>query len=154
MVDKYFNMDTEKTEAKAATLGCGLVFFVIAMLAVMIMLLTGCKTVEVTREVPVVTEHTTVQHHVDIVRDTLFMHDSTYHYVKGDTILIEHWHQAININKTFVTDTLHDTIPKVVTVTEVQTKQVNILHWWQKALMSAGAILLVSGLLFLLKKFI
>lgn len=154
MDNNYFDTNSGKDGAKVATLGCGVMFFVIAMLVAMLMWLTGCKTIETTREVPVITEHTTVQHHTDIIRDTLFMRDSVYHYVQGDTVLIEKWHQAISINKTFVTDTVRDTIPKIVTVTEIRTKEVNVIRWWQHALMSIGAIMLVTGILAFLKRFL
>ncbi len=39
---------------------------------------------------------------------------------------------------------------KVQTIETVIEKEVNILHWWQKALMWAGAIALLSFILFLL----
>lgn len=114
------------------------VVFTMALIAASILLaiaFSGCRTIEVTKEVPVITEHTTVQHHTDIVRDTLYQRDSVYHYVQGDTVIIEKWHQAIKINKVAVSDTVRDTIPKVVPVTKTEIKEVNRLHWWQKALM-------------------
>ena len=96
------------------------------------LLLSGCKTTEVVKEVPVVVEHTTTQHHTDIVRDTLMMRDSVYHYVQGDTVIIERWHHSIAINKVMVADTIHDTIPKVVTTTKVVTKEVpRSVKWWE-----------------------
>lgn len=130
---------------------------VFALLLVLLLLLmsicaTGCRTVEVTREVPVVTEHTTVQHHVDLMRDTLMTRDSVYHFVQGDTVIIERWHQVININRTAVADTVRDTIPKVVTVTRTELKEVNRLHWWQRALMWMGAAAAAAGAFFLGRK--
>ena len=102
----------------------------IIIFTVVVLLLSGCKTTEIVREVPVVTEHTTVQHHTDIVRDTLMMRDSVYHYVQGDTVLIERWHHVIDVNRMMVTDTVRDTIPKVVTVTV--TKEVpRDVKWWE-----------------------
>lgn len=124
----------------------------IAAMLLLLFAMVGCKTVEVTKEVPVVAEHTTVQHHTDIVRDTLMMRDSIYHYVMGDTVIIERWHHTVNVNKVVVADTIRDTIPKVVTVTRTEVKEVNRLHWWQQALMWAGGILLASGLLWLGRK--
>ena len=94
------------------------------------LLLSGCKTTEVVKEVPVVVEHTTTQHHTDIVRDTLRMRDSVYHYVQGDTVIIERWHETIHNNLVNVADTVHDTIPKVVPVTV--TKEVpRDVKWWE-----------------------
>lgn len=123
------------------------VVFVIALVvavALLLAIMNGCKTVEVTKEVPVVAEKVTERNHVDIVRDTLYHRDSVYHYVKGDTVIIERWHRTININKTVVGDTIRDTIPQVVTVTRTEVKEVNFLHWWQKALMWIGGFALVG----------
>lgn len=109
----------------------------IAIGMVVCALLSGCKTTEVVREVPVVVEHTTTQRHTDIVRDTLMMRDSVYHYIKGDTVIIERWHETINNNFVSVADTVHDTIPKVVPVTV--TKEVpRAVQWWQVAAILAA----------------
>lgn len=135
----------------AARLGCGVL--VIALVCLMLLTMCGCKTIEVTKEVPVITEHTTEHHHTDIVRDTLLMRDSVYHYVQGDTVIIERWHHTINVNKMVVADTIRDTIPKIVTVTRTEVKEVNHLYWWQNALMFIGGIGLVAGAgLLILKK--
>lgn len=104
----------------------------IAIGMVVCALLSGCKTTEVVKEVPVVVEHTTTQHHTDIVLDTLLMRDSVYHYVQGDTVIIERWHHSIAVNKVMVADTVHDTIPKVVEVTKTVVKEVpRDVKWWE-----------------------
>ena len=125
----------------------GIIFLLIMVLVLLILSIscTSCRTIEVTKEVPVVTEHTTVQHHTDIVRDTLMMRDSIYHYVQGDTVIIERWHHMVNVNKVVVADTIRDTIPKIVTVTKTETKEVNKIHWWQKLLMLIGTATLLYG---------
>ena len=118
----------------------------IAIGLVVCALLSGCKTTEVVREVPVVVEHTTTQHHTDIVRDTLLMRDSVYHYIKGDTTIIERWHHVVDVNKMVVTDTVRDTIPKVVTATKVVTKtEPRAVQWWQVAAILAafGAVIYI-----------
>lgn len=118
--------------------GCGLTWLVAcALLALMAWLLCGCKAHEVVVEKPVVVEHTTERHKVDIVRDTLVMRDSVYHYVNGDTVLIERWHHVAEVSKMTVADTVRDTVPRVVT--RVETRQVNRLHPWQRWLMWLGA---------------
>ena len=126
-----------------------------ATLVALALLFSGCKSVEVVKEVPVVTEHRTVEHRLDVVRDTLMMRDSVYHYVMGDTVIIEKWHQTIKVDRVLVADTVRDTIPKVVTVTQTVTKSVEKpLHWWQKALMCLGALattIATAWLLFKLK---
>lgn len=124
--------------------GCGLTWLVAcALLALMAWLLCGCKAHEVIVEKPVVVEHTTERHKVNIVRDTLVMRDSVYHYVKGDTVLIERWHHVAEVSKMTVADTVRDTVPRVVT--RVETRQVNRLHPWQRWLtwLGAGAIIMI-----------
>ena len=83
-------------------------------------------------------EHTTVQHHTDIVRDTLMMRDSVYHFIKGDTVIIERWHHQVKVERVAVSDTLRDTVPVVTEITKTETKEVNHLYWWQHALMWFG----------------
>lgn len=107
---------------------------------------SSCKTRYITTEVPVVVEHTSVQHHTDIVRDTLLMRDSVWHYVQGDTCIIERWHHAVKVERVLVADTIRDTIPQVVTQRIAEVREVNVLRWWQSALMWMGmaAMLLVG----------
>ena len=109
-------------------------------------LLSGCSPRIVEIEKPVIVENTHTQHHTDIVRDTLVWRDSIYHYVKGDTVVIEKWHHTERIERVGISDTLRDTIPKVVTVTETRIVEKNVLRWWQKALMWAGIVGIVGVL--------
>ena len=132
-------MDRNKKNIARLVLEVGYDLLVIALFLLLVAM-CSCKTVEVVKEVPVITEHTTEHHSVDIVRDTLMMRDSVYHYVQGDTVIIEKWHQAISINKVVVADTVRDTIPRIVTVKETEIKEVNRLHWWQQSLMWTGGI--------------
>lgn len=99
-------------------------------------------------ERPVIVEQTHTQTHTDIVRDTLIWRDSVYHYVQGDTVRIERWHHVANVSKMIVADTIRDTIPKVVTVRETVTHEVNRLHWWQEVLMTVGIIGIIVMMLF------
>lgn len=118
----------------------------IAIGMVVCALLSGCRTTEVVREVPVAVEHTTTQHHTDIVRDTLLMRDSVYHYVQGDTVIIERWHHVVDVNKMIIADTIHDTVPRVVTTTKVITKtEPRAVQWWQVAAILAafGAVIYI-----------
>ena len=117
---------------------------VIAIVCVLFLLLCSCRTKYVTTEVPVMVEHTTMQHTTDIVRDTLIMRDSVYHYVQGDTTVIERWHTLQNVNNVVRVDTVREVREVPVTVRETVTKEVNVLRWWQKGLMWAGGILMVA----------
>jgi hypothetical protein len=76
------------------------------------------------------------------------MRDSVYHYVQGDTVRIERWHHVANVSNMIVADTIRDTIPRIVTVKETVVQEVNRLHWWQKALMTAGIIGIITMMLF------
>lgn len=111
-------------------------------------LLGGCSPRVVEVEKPVIVEQTHTQTHTDIVRDTLIWRDSVYHYVQGDTTIIERWHHSIAVNKMIVADTIRDTIPRIVTVKETVVQEVNRLHWWQKVLMTAGIIGIIVMMLF------
>lgn len=103
-------------------------------------------------EVPVVVtqEHTIESVKIDHVRDTLIQRDSIYHYVKGDTTIIERWHHTQGNTVVTRVDTLHvmDSVPypvevvreKVVTKVEEVEKQ---LTWWQKTKMGMGSIFIV-----------
>ena len=120
----------------------------IAIVVSLLYLLTGCKAQEVVVEKPVVVEHTTERHKVDIVRDTLVWRDSVYHYVKGDTVLIERWHHVANVSKMILADTVRDTVPVVTEVTRTEVKEVNVLRWWQTGLMWMGGVLLAIALFY------
>ena len=124
----------------------------IVLLCAILCALCGCKTRYVTTEVPVVVEHTSVQHHTDIVRDTLIMRDSVYHFVQGDTTIIERWHHSVKVERVLVADTIRDTVPKVVTQRVTEVREVNVLHWWQRTLMWAGSLAIVALVGLWLKK--
>jgi hypothetical protein len=108
--------------------------------AIVLLVLSGCKVVE--REVPVVVEHTHHTASVDVQRDTLLQRDSIYHFVQGDTLRVERWHYTTRVEVVERRDTVRDTIPQVVTVTEVRTKADGRVWWW-----AAGATLLALALL-------
>jgi hypothetical protein len=109
-------------------------------------LLSGCSPRIVEVEKPVIVEQTHTQTHTDIVRDTLVWRDSVYHFVKGDTVVIERYHNTERVERVGISDTLRDTIPRIVTVTETRIVEKNVLHWWQKALMFAGIVGIVGML--------
>lgn len=137
---------------------------VLAMLFCLVLSLCSCKpTKEVQVErvevpVPIVQEHTIESVRVDHVRDTLIQRDSIFHYVKGDTVLIEKWHYLQGSTNVVRVDTLIKVdsvqVPvevvreKVVTKTEEVEKS---LSWWQKTKMGMGTafiVLLVLALAF------
>ena len=139
--------------------GCSeyIVAFVIGLLICFVIdVCVGCKPQkEIVSEViekPVIVtqEHHTESVRVDIVRDTIHQRDSIYHYIKGDTTIIERWHYYTNNNQQVRVDTLVKVdsvqVPvEVVREREVtKVEKVNILHWWQKLLMGIGGFALIA----------
>ena len=135
--------------------GCSelVVGFAVALLACLLISLCGCKAQKVVErvEVPVVVtqEHTIESVKVDHVRDTLIQRDSIYHYIKGDTVLIERWHYLQGSTKAVRVDTLIkvDSVQVPVVTTKVVTKTEQVekpLHWWQRALMLMGGLALIA----------
>lgn len=124
------------------------------LICLCITLLTGCRTRYITQEIPVVLHDrdsiVSVQHiHT---HDTLMMRDSVFTIVKGDTIRIERWHTLQAVNHIARIDTLwrERIVEQPVQVTTTEVREVNRLHWWQKALMWCGAFALgaCGGLLY------
>jgi hypothetical protein len=76
------------------------------------------------------------------IRDSIYVHDSTYVREAGDTILIERWHTRWRDR--WRTDTIyqskHDSIPYPVEVTkEVPAR----LTWWQQTRLYMANIMIV-----------
>ncbi len=127
--------------------------FILAALACMVITLCGCKSqkeVQVERvevPVPIVQEHTIESVKIDHVRDTLVQRDSIFHYVKGDTVLVEKWHWLQGSTNAVRVDTLikYDSIEVPVEVVREKTRTVTKieevekpLKWWQEVLMWMG----------------
>ena len=144
---------------RATVKGCSelVAAFAIALLiCFVITCLVGCKphkevvTEYVEHPVVVTQEHHTESVRVDIVRDTIQQRDSIYHYIKGDTTIIERWHYYTNNNQAIRVDTLVKVdsvqVPvEVVRVKEVtKVEEVNRLKWWQRLLMGIGGLALIA----------
>ena len=137
-----------------AVKGCSelVVGFALGLLVCLLISLCACKSGhEVIKEqVPVVVtqEHHTESVRVDIVRDTIHQRDSIYHYIKGDTTIIERWHYYTNNNQQLRVDTLIklDSVQVPVVTERIVTKmqEVNRLKWWQKLLMGIGGLALIA----------
>lgn len=140
--------------------GCGELLLAVVLVIVACVCFVSCKPakeVQVERvEVPVVVtqEHTIESVKIDHIRDTLIQRDSIYHYIKGDTTIIERWHHTQGQSIITRVDTLHvyDSVPYPVTTTQIKevtkVEEVNVIRWWQKLLMGIGGIALFAlGLL-------
>ena len=141
-----------------AVKGCSelIVGFGLGLLACLLITLCSCRGGHeiIKEQVPVVVtqEHHTENVRVDIVRDTIRQCDSVYHYIKGDTTIIERWHYYTNNNNAIRIDTLIkvDSVQVPVVTERVVTKVQEVekpLKWWQRALMMLGGVMLiVTGL--------
>lgn len=114
------------------------------LIAAVALTLTGCKTTEY---VPVVVHQTDTLVQTKIQKDSVWLHDSTYVYEKGDTLTIEKWHtkyvESVKHDTTYISKT--DSVPKPYPVTEYVEKD---LTWWQQLLMHIGGIVLFLALTF------
>lgn len=127
--------------------GCASAVAVILALVVLALVLCSCKTRYITqteyKEVPVVM-HDTIAKNIWRI-DTTIVKDSVYFAVKGDTVFKERYNTKWHIK------VAHDTINKVVekpvevihNSVKTETKEVNRLYWWQKALMLIGGASLI-----------
>ncbi|MSS16771.1 hypothetical protein [Sodaliphilus pleomorphus] len=134
--------------------GCASMCIVIAIIFSMVVLLLSlcsCKTQYKVVEVPKVVTQTNVEHRTNIVRDTLLRRDSVIIVQRGDTVYHETWHHLQAINRTYIADTVRDTIPKIVTVTKTEIKEVEKkLSKWQRTKMKLGGWLLAAVAVLLL----
>lgn len=98
----------------------------------------SCKSVEY---VPVIEHHTDTLIQTKIVKDSVYLKDSTHVSEKGDTVRIEHWrtqfvkkevHDTVYISKT-------DSVPTPYPV-EVIKKVPAELTMWERLKMKAGGI--------------
>ena len=127
--------------------GIPLLLFLIIILALSVMsiIFGSCKTKYITTEVPVIVHERDSFYKVNTlqIHDTLMMRDSIYHYVKGDTTIIERWHQLQAINHIARIDTVTQTEYKEIPVTVTKTETVEVekkLSWWQKLCILLGKI--------------
>lgn len=127
--------------------GCASAVAVIIALVVLALVCCSCKTRYITeteyKEVPVVMHDTVAKNIWQI--DTTIVKDSVYFAIKGDTIYKERYNTLWKIK------VAHDTINKVVgkpvevvrNSVKTETKEVNLLYWWQKVLMIIGGASLI-----------
>lgn len=108
--------------------------------------LASCKT---TQYVPVETtttkNDTVVKTRIDTVKET----DKEFVFVKGDTVFIKQtlFNETIREVHDTVVKEVAKKMPKPYKVTE--TKEVNVLYWWQKLLMYSGVATILILLVYL-----
>ena len=122
--------------------GCASAVAVIIALVVLALVCFSCKTKYITqteyKEVPVVMHDTIAQNIWRI--DTTIVKDSVYFAIKGDTIFKERYNTKWRIKVAH--DTINKFVEKPVEVirnnVKTETKEVNLLYWWQKVFMIIG----------------
>lgn len=148
----------QQTDNPSVVDGCSemMIGFALALLICLLISLCSCSPKKemvkeyVEQPVIVTQEHHTESVRVDIVRDTIHQRDSIYHYIKGDTTIIERWHYYTNNNQQVRVDTLVKVDSVQVPVEMVREREVtkvekvNILHWWQKLLIGIGGLSLIA----------
>lgn len=114
-------------------------------------LITLCTSCTTTKYVPI--EHHTIDtlRITKYQRDSIYVHDSTFVLVNGDTVLIEKWHTRWRDR--IVHDTIYqsktDTVPvpyPVEVVKEVPAE----LTWWQQARIHVGGVVISLALIILI----
>ena len=101
---------------------------------VSILLLTSCKTTTKTVEVPIETIKT--EYIEQVKYDSIYSKDSIYIMQKGDTIYNNKIQYLYKYKYLRDTINITDTVPKIVTIKDVQ--YINQLYTWQKILIVIG----------------
>ena len=121
--------------------GCLQIISIVVMMTVGLLLCAlfgSCKSVEY---VPVIEHHTDTLIQTKIVKDSVYMKDSTHVSEKNDTVKIEHWHTEFL--KKEVHDTVYisktDSVPTPYPV-EVIKKVPAEFTMWERLKMKAGGI--------------
>lgn len=109
-------------------------------LLVVLIVLGGCRTIRETQTEYLTVHHTDTLKEIRTQRDSIFIFNKEREYSRGDTVFIERW--LYKYKDSAKTDTVYKV--KTVTITQrlyyTKEKEVNVLKWWQKALMWIGGI--------------
>lgn len=119
--------------------------------AIVLLMLSGCRTKYIASEPVIVHERDSIVRVNTLqVHDTLHTRDSIYHFVKGDSTIIERWHYVNNINRVNTTDTVYQDKIKEIPVPYPKPYPVEKqLTFWERTRMKAGNlffILLIGAL--------
>lgn len=120
--------------------GCGSMVLAAVVVMVVLAVMTGCKQVEY---VAVQQQHTDTLWQSHILRDSIYVHDSTYVFERGDTVMVEKWHTKYKLKEVHDTTYVatHDTIPAPYPV-EVVKEVEKDLSWWQQTRMHIGGVVI------------
>lgn len=115
--------------------GFDVIVLVIAaiLMTALVMMCCGCKQTEY---IPVIEHKTDTMYISKVQRDSIYLHDSTFIQLKGDTIFFEKWHtkyiEKLTHDTTYVAT--HDTIPQPYEVVKVEKERytpwlIKLLAW-------------------------
>lgn len=112
-------------------------FFYFILFAV---LLVSCNSVkEIVKEVPV--EVIKTEYQTQYIHDSIYTHDSTFIYMKGDTVFNTQYKFKYIERIAYDTLITHDTIPQIINTETTKIVTKNNPQWWPVWL-SLGIILL------------
>jgi hypothetical protein len=135
--------------------GCGSMVLAAVVVMVVLAVMTGCKQVEY---VAVPQQHTDTLWQSHSLRDSIYVHDSTYVFEMGDTVMVEKWHTKYKLKEVHDTTYIatHDTIPVPYPVEVVKEAPADI-SWWQQTRMHIGGVVLwligIVAVVWLIKRY-
>ena len=136
----YDDYDPERDRQDVGHLIVGIIIGLWALF-----LMTMCSSCTTTKYVTVPEYHTDTLIQTKIVKDSVYMKDSTHVSEKNDTVKIEHWHTEFL--KKEVHDTIYisktDSVPAPYPV-EVEKEVPAELTWWQQTRLHLANILLMA----------
>ena len=120
--------------------GCGSQLMLTAFVVFLLFLLTSCKQIEY---IPVIEHKTDTTYITKVQKDSVWLHDSVFVSVKGDTTWIEKFHTK------YITKEVHDTLYKarvdsIPVPYEVVKEVAKEFSWWQKLRLWLGNITLIG----------
>lgn len=116
------------------------VLIIAAIAIILLFLLTSCKQIEY---IPVIEHKTDTTYITKVQKNSVWLHDSVFVSVKGDTTWIEKFHTK------YITKEVHDTLYKsridsIPVPYEVVKEVAKKLSWWQKLRLWLGDITLIG----------
>ena len=111
---------------------------VMCVFTLLLFCMSSCATTRIV-EVETVKHDTT--YISKIQKDSVWLHDSTFIKVAGDTTLIEKWHTKY-VDRLLIDTLYRDKTDSLAVPYYVEKKVPKELSWWQKTQMIAGDVLL------------
>ena len=145
--DPYKGMSDDK-RMKAGCLQLASYIVMILFGLLLCALLGSCTT---TKYVPVIEHHTDTLIQTKIVKDSVYLKDSTHVSEKNDTVKIEHWHTEFL--KKEVRDTVYisktDSVPAPYPVEVIKEVPAELTMWEQLKMKAGGIAILLCIFAFL-----